>query len=1070
LVLLLLLGILPLGFHPVSRAAGSDFTLTFPQIANGVMGGGSAIRSGVLLINNTDHEASGSLAFYGDDGTPMALNTDRGTGNNFSFTLDSGQVFRLETDGKGPLVRGWARVVSNAQLSGSGTFTVLDSNGNILSEVGVGDSPPASRLMILAEATRDTSTAFAICNPDVAGTAHLVFGLRSLDGSLVTSKTIELKPLAHLAEYVTQTFGGTATRDFTGVLAVSSDLPVSLVTLRALGDNYTSLPSVPTPAAGQVAQDLIFPRIGDGVFGDFRFQTTFLLFNNSSDSRTATLELFNGDGTAMTVTIGSVTASRFTVTIPALGAARLVTDGRSSPGVLGWARMTSGSPVGAGAIFATFGKDGSEFVSEVGVAASSAAEKQTIYVREKEGSATGLALSNVSSHELTARLRLYSDSASPSPLAETTLKLSALSGLGKFVSELFPSVPEIAANNFEGRLGIESWISRFGEDILCPLAGLTLLARGSRYTSLPAVPYRPDSRPLSAFDARVSEVLAQMTLDEKVGQMTQAERGALSAGDIGTYLVGSVLSGGGSGPAVNDVGAWADMVDGFQSQALKTRMKIPILYGIDAVHGHNNVRGAVIFPHNIGLGATRNRELVRMAARITASEVRATGINWTFSPVVAVPRDKRWGRTYEGFGEDPDLVREMGKAAVLGFQGAGLADPSNIVACAKHYLGDGGTTWGTGNPVDQGDTRVDEVTLRRIHLPGYLGAMESGVGTIMVSFSSWNGQKMTGNHYLLTDVLKGELGFEGFLVSDWAAINQLPFSSYRDQVKAAINAGIDMGMVPSQHREFFIALKSLVQTGEVPISRIDDAVRRILRVKFAAGLFDRSPLTDRSYQARFGSNEHREVAREAVRQSLVLLKNDRSLLPLPKSFRRVFVAGTNANDLGHQCGGWTISWQGGNGDITTGTTILQAIRQAVSPTTQVTYSQDGTGAGGADVGIVVIGESPYAEGPGDNGTLSLSAQDIAAIDNVKGAGIPIVVILISGRPLILGTALDKADSFLAAWLPGTEGRGVADVLFGDYSPTGKLPCSWPRSLSQIPINLGDPGYDPLFPYGFGLTY
>jgi beta-glucosidase len=544
----------------------------------------------------------------------------------------------------------------------------------------------------------------------------------------------------------------------------------------------------------------------------------------------------------------------------------------------------------------------------------------------------------------------------------------------------------------------------------------------------------------------------------------------LSAGDIETYLIGSVLSGGGSGPAVNKVEAWADMVDGFQSQAIKTRLKIPILYGIDAVHGHNNVNGAVVFPHNIGLGVTRNPELVRMAARITASEVRATGMNWTFSPVVAVPQDERWGRTYEGFGEDADLVKEMGRAAVLGYQGSSLADPSSIVACAKHYMGDGGTRWGTGNPIDQGDTQVDEATLRRIHLAGYLGAMEAGAGTIMVSFSSWNGQKMTGNHYLLTDVLKGELGFEGFMVSDWAAIDQLAFSSYRDQVKAAINAGIDMGMVPYRHQEFFNTLRSLAQAGDVPLSRIDDAVRRILRVKFAAGLFGGSLLADRSYQARFGSKEHREVAREAVRQSLVLLKNDGGLLPLSKSLRRVFVTGANANDLGHQCGGWTISWQGGTGDITTGTTVLQAIRQAVSPAAQVTYSQDGTGAAGADVGIVVIGESSYAEGPGDNGSLSLSAQDIAVIDNVKRAGIPMIVILISGRPLILGSVLEKADALVAAWLPGTEGEGVADVLFGDYRPTGKLPCSWPRSLSQVPINIGDPGYDPLFPYGFGLTY
>lgn len=649
--------------------------------------------------------------------------------------------------------------------------------------------------------------------------------------------------------------------------------------------------------------------------------------------------------------------------------------------------------------------------------------------------------------------------------------LPARNSLGQYIFELFPQVPEIAANNFAGRLEITTWFTKFGEDILAPTTSLALFSRGKKFTSAPTAPYRPDSRPLSAFDSQVNELLAQMTLDEKIGQMTQAERGSLKEGDIEAYYIGSVLSGGGSGPAVNTVQAWADMYDGFQSHALNTRLKIPLLYGIDAVHGHSNVRGAVIFPHNIGLGATRNSDLVRMAARITASEVRATGMNWTFSPVVAVPQDERWGRTYEGFGEDPGLIREMGSAAVGGYQGTSLSDPSSIAACAKHYLGDGGTKWGTGNPmIDQGDTQVDEATLRRIHLPGYLGALQAGVGTIMVSFSSWNGQKMSGNHYLLTDVLKGELGFSGFLVSDWAAIDQLPGGTYRDQVRTAINAGIDMGMVPYRHQEFFNTLKSLAQAGEVPLSRIDDAVRRILRVKFAAGLLGRSPFTDRSYQARFGSVEHREVAREAVRQSMVLLKNQNHVLPLSKSLRRIFVGGANANDLGHQCGGWTISWQGGTGDITPGTTILQAIRQAVSPATQVTFSADGVGATGADVGIVVIGESPYAEGPGDSATLALSAQDYAAIDNVKRAGIPMVVILISGRPLILGRALDSADAFIAAWLPGTEGGGVADVLFGDYAPTGKLPCSWPRSLTQVPINIGDPMYDPLFPYGFGLSY
>jgi beta-glucosidase len=937
--------------------------------------------------------------------------------------------------------------------------------------------------MIFAETAQGRYSGFAVCNPDSGRTARLAFELRTMDGAPIATKALSLGLLAHRAEYVTETFGQTDLRDFTGVLVVSSDLPISLITLRTFGSNYTSLPSVPAPAAGQPAQGMIFPRIGDGRFADSSYQTTFLALNNSDESRTAILELFKSDGTEMSVTIGSTAASRFPLPVPARGAAEVVTSGQSNPGVVGWARITSDGPLGGGASFTIVDKTTGAFVSEVGVSASSPAERHLLYVRDEGGKYTGLALNNTSENEVAARLRLYSGLNSAGgvtgpraqlsaqvPLAERTLTLAARSSLGQYVFELFPQVPEIAANNFEGRLEVTTWLTRFGEDILAPTTSLTLFSRGKKFTSAPTAPYRPDSRPLSAFDSQADELLAQMTLDEKIGQMTQAERGSLKQGDIETYYIGSVLSGEGSDPAVNTVQAWADMYDGFQSHALNTRLKIPLLYGIDAVHGHNNVRGAVVFPHNIGLGATRNPDLVGMAGRITASEVRATGMNWTFSPVVAVPQDERWGRTYEGFGEDPDLVREMGLAAVGGYQGTSLSDPSSIVACAKHYLGDGGTKYGTGNPIDQGDTQVDEATLRRIHLPGYLGAIQAGVGTIMVSFSSWNGLKMTGNHYLLADVLKGELGFQGFLVSDWAAIDQLPGGSYRNQLKTAINAGIDMGMVPYRHQEFFNTLKSLVQAGEVPLSRIDDAVKRILRVKFAVGLFDRPPFADRSYQARFGSREHREVAREAVHQSMVLLKNQNHTLPLSKSLRRIFVGGANANDVGHQCGGWTISWQGGTGDITPGTTILQAIRQAVSPATQVTFSADGAGAAGADVGIVVIGESPYAEGPGDSATLALSAQDYAAIDNVKRAGIPMVVILISGRPLILGRALDSADAFIAAWLPGTEGEGVADVLFGDYAPTGRLPCSWPRNLAQVPINIGDPVYDPLFPHGFGLSY
>jgi len=574
-----------------------------------------------------------------------------------------------------------------------------------------------------------------------------------------------------------------------------------------------------------------------------------------------------------------------------------------------------------------------------------------------------------------------------------------------------------------------------------------------------------------------------MTLEEKIGQMVQADQDQVrDLNDVRTYYMGSVLSSGNSDPAKgNGLQAWTDLVDRFQAQALQTRLAIPLLYGVDAVHGHNNVLGAVVFPHNVGLGCTHNPALVEEVARITAEEVRATGIQWTFAPCVAVPRDERWGRTYEGFSEDPNLVRVLGRAAIRGLQGPDLADPLSVVACAKHYVADGGTRAvaspsrrGGGAPsvrLDQGDAQMDEATLRGIHLPPYREAVQAGVGTIMPSYSSWNGQKCSSHTYLLTQVLKEELGFEGFLISDYRAINQLD-PDYKTAVAKSINAGMDMGMVPGQHREFFTCLKELVQEGTVPLLRIDDAVTRILRVKFALGLMDkaRSPLADRTLAESFGSEAHRQVARRAVRESLVLLKNANRVLPLAKTVK-VHVAGPSADSTGDQCGGWTITWQGRSGNTVPGaTSILCAIQNTVASTSRVTHSPDGLGAQGSDVGVVVIGEGPYAEGAGDTGSLLLSDQAVQAVRNVKQAGIPVVVVLISGRPMILGEVLDLADAVVAAWLPGTEGQGVADVLFGDYNPTGRLSFSWPRSMDQIPINAGDKGYDPLFAYGFGLSY
>ncbi|HEX6650928.1 MAG TPA: glycoside hydrolase family 3 N-terminal domain-containing protein [Pyrinomonadaceae bacterium] len=589
------------------------------------------------------------------------------------------------------------------------------------------------------------------------------------------------------------------------------------------------------------------------------------------------------------------------------------------------------------------------------------------------------------------------------------------------------------------------------------------------------------SRGFKAHDAKAKALLSQMTLEEKLGQMVQPDQRSLKdISDVEKYFLGSVLSGGTSDPKTgNGLNDWTDLYDSLQSRTQNTRLRIPILYGIDAVHGHSNVLGAVIFPHNIGLGCTRRPDLVERAARITAIETRATGINWTFAPCVTVPRDERWGRTYEGFGEIPELARMFGEAAVRGYQGTDLSDPLSLLACAKHFIADGGTNFGTGKKLkgdvqilDRGDVQATEQHLRDIHMAGYVSAIKAGVGTIMPSYSSWNGVKCSGNKRLLTEILKGELQFDGFLISDYDAINEMP-GDYKTQIETSVNAGMDMFMVSTTYREVYTFLLELVKENRVPISRIDDAVTRILRVKFAMGLMNpgRSHLADRSLHRSFGSAEHRKVARECVRASLVLLKNEKRVLPVLKGINHIHVAGKSAHDIGNQCGGWTISWQGRSGPNTTGgTTILKAVQETVSPQTKVTFSSDGSGVMGADLGIVVIGETPYAEMIGDRKSLELTDEDVAVVEKMKQAGMPLVVVLISGRPMIIDKVIDKADAFVAAWLPGTEGRGVTDVLFGDFKPVGKLSVSWPRSMDQIPINVGDKNYDPLYKYGFGLSY
>jgi beta-glucosidase len=580
-------------------------------------------------------------------------------------------------------------------------------------------------------------------------------------------------------------------------------------------------------------------------------------------------------------------------------------------------------------------------------------------------------------------------------------------------------------------------------------------------------PYRnPNLTP----EERATDLLSRMTLEEKIGQMTFVDRQSISSiSDISTYYLGGLLSGGGSCPDPNVPWNWVRMYNEFQRQAVEnTRLGIPILYGIDAVHGHNNVYGAVIFPHNVGMGATWNPELVEECARITAIEVRATGIRWTFSPCIDVARDDRWGRTYESFSEDPYLVKTMAISAIKGYQGDGLDRDDTVLATAKHYMGSGGTE----NGRDQGDCKASLRIVREQHLEPFAGAVKAGVGSIMASYCSINGQKIHGSRFFLTDVLKEELGFQGLLVSDWEAIGQVD-PSYREAVKKSIEAGIDMAMVPSSWKQFQTVLKDLVNSGEIPISRIDEAVYRILVTKFRMGLFEK-PYADESLASIVGNAAHREVARQAVRESIVLLKND-GVLPIPKNVSTIYVAGPNANDIGNQCGGWTITWQGSSGSTTIGTTILEAIRRTVSPNTTIIFDEDASEISGSyDVGIVVVGETPYAEFYGDRESLDLPEEQLRIIDRVVSSGTPTVVIMVAGRPLTgIESRLPQWNAFLMAWLPGTEGQGVADVLFGDYNPSGKLPRSWPRSTEQEPINYDRrPGedYDPLFEFGYGLSY
>lgn len=591
-------------------------------------------------------------------------------------------------------------------------------------------------------------------------------------------------------------------------------------------------------------------------------------------------------------------------------------------------------------------------------------------------------------------------------------------------------------------------------------------------------------------ERRVEEILTAMTVEAKVGQVIQAGINHITPEEIRKYRIGSVLNGGGGWPwekKSSTPADWLRMADGFWEASMDVpegEPPVPILWGLDAVHGHNNVVGATLFPHNIGLGAANNPDLIREIGRATAREVVATGQDWNFGPTLAVARDDRWGRTYESYSEDPEIVRMCGAALVEGLQGEArteefLAD-GRLIATAKHFIGDGGTDKG----VDQGDTLATEEQLRDIHGAGYITALEAGVQTVMASFSSWHGTKVHGSRELLTDVLKGQMGFDGFVVGDWNAHGQVPGCSNRS-CPTALNAGLDMFMVPQDWKALYENTLKQVKAGEIPLDRLDDAVRRILRVKMRAGLFERGKPSSRPLARRpeiIGSADHRQVARQAVRESLVLLKNSGGILPLDPS-SRVLVAGDGADNITKQSGGWTITWQGTdneNHEFPGATSIWEGIRQVVeSAGGRATLSPEGRFDERPDVAIVIFGEDPYAEFLGDRDAIDYSPRsdrDLDLLRRLWADEIPIVSVFLTGRPLWINPEINASQAFVVAWLPGTEGAGVADVLFTDgigvvrHDFRGRLSFSWPKSAAQLVLNRGDEDYDPLFPFGYGLTY
>ena len=588
---------------------------------------------------------------------------------------------------------------------------------------------------------------------------------------------------------------------------------------------------------------------------------------------------------------------------------------------------------------------------------------------------------------------------------------------------------------------------------------------GSGGSGVPTTPF-----PTQACIDRANGLLAMMTLDEKVAQTMQVERKMATNALVTQFSVGSVYSEGGSSPGTNSPAGWADMIDGYRMASRASRLKIPIIYGLDSVHGLGPVAGATVFPHNIGLGATRDAALVEEIARVTADESAGVGADFPFAPVIAVARNERWGRTYEAFAETPDLVSTMGVAMVKGLQFPTGGTRIAILANLKHFLGDGGTADG----VTGGAVAGDEAALRAMHLEPYRAAIAQRAGSVMLSYNSWQGVAMHANKPMTTDLLKGQMGFGGFVVTDYNGCFKLGMSEPQS-LAACMNAGADMFMLqsdrvlPPSSGSIFNVLRDLVNNGTIPMARLDDAVRRIVAVKCEMGLFDTSGVIDRALTAQVGSAAHRMVARRAVQKSLVVLKNDGGVLPLAKATVNVALAGNTADNTGNMCGGWTITWQGQNSSPVPGATSVRLAMEAAIAG-RVTYSENGGSRGSANVGIAVIGETPYSEDRGDRSDLTIPGDQVAVVRTMKEAGLRTVVVLVAGRPMILEPLMQYADAIVMAWLPGSEGAGVTDVLFGDVRPSGKLPFTWPRTMAQIPINQGDATYDPLYPYGHGVTY